>query len=154
MELDKTFQFAVIQAWEDLMKTDVPCLVRVEYQCEPGAPLDYVSIWLVRDGGYQELVCDYWTSTTSAHPSGVRFRDTHHSEQLTEALDFIMKNQDQFTRPPDACRNGLVLIYPPTEDEQSEAGSWMRRSRDPGSRLNPVAVSSHRAELSAPSIYE
>ena len=153
MELDKTLQLAVVLAWEDLIKIDVPCMVRVEYQCEPGTSLDYVSIWRVTAGGYQELVCDYWTSTSAAHPSGMCFRGKHQSEQLTGALDFIMKNQDQFTRPADACRDGLVLIYPPTADERSEASSWMRRSRNPGSSLNPVAASSYKAELSAPTIY-
>ena len=41
-------------------------------------------------------------------------------------LDFIMKNQDQFTHPPDAFRDGLVLIAPPTRDERTEAANWMR----------------------------
>ena len=149
MELDKTFQFAVILAWRDLMKTNVPCVVRVEYKCEPGTFLDYVSVWSVREGGYQNLICDYWTWTSSAHPSGVRFRDKHHSDYLVEMLDFIMKNQDQFTRRPDACHDGLVLIYPPTGDERKEAAAWMRRVRDTASRFNSVAASWYRAKLAA-----
>ncbi len=40
-------------------------------------------------------------------------------------LDFIMKNQSQFTRPVDACRDALVLVYPPTEDDRAEAATWM-----------------------------
>jgi hypothetical protein len=125
MKLDKTFQFAVVLAWEDLMKTNVAGLIRVEYKCEPGAFLDYASVWLVRDGGYQNLICDYWTWASSAHPGGIRFRDRHYSGQLTEALDFIMKNQNLYLRSADACRDGLVLIYTPTEEERSEAAAWM-----------------------------
>ena len=140
MELDKSFQFAVILAWEELTKTNVPSLIRVEYKCEPGSFLDYASVWLVREGGYQNLICDYWTSASSAHPSGVRFRDRYYSEQLTEALGFIMKNQDRFTRSTDACRDGLILIYPPTEKERSEAATWMGTVRGTARSPAPVAA--------------
>ncbi len=126
MELDKAFQFAVILAWEDLMKVTKPCSARVEYRCERGTSLDYLSVWSVRAGGYQDLVCDYWTWTSSVHPSGVRFRNGHCSDELAQTLDFIMKHQDQFTRRADACRDGLALIYPPTGDERTEAATWMR----------------------------
>jgi hypothetical protein len=126
MEIDKAFQFAVILAWEDLMKAPQPGSARVVYDCEPGTSLDYVSVWSARAWGYYDLLCDYWTWTSSAHPSGVRFRNSHNSDKLAETLDFIMKSQDQFTRPADACRDGLVLIYPPTGDERTEAAAWMK----------------------------
>ena len=126
MELDKALEFAVILAWEDLMKTATPCSVRVEYRSELGTLLDYLSIWSVRAEGHQHLVCDYWTWTSPAHPSGIRFRNGHHSHELAQALEFIMKNQDQFPRPAGACRDGLILIDPPTEDERTEVANWMR----------------------------
>jgi hypothetical protein len=88
--------------------------------------LDYLRIWLDRGRGYQRLVCDYWTWTSPAHPSGVRFTNGYHSDGLGQTLDFIMKNQDQFTRRADTCRDGLVLIYPPTGDERTEAATWIR----------------------------
>jgi len=47
MELDKALTFAVILAWEDLMKVTNPCSARVEYRCEPGTSLDYLSVWAV-----------------------------------------------------------------------------------------------------------
>jgi hypothetical protein len=131
MELDKAFEFAVISAWQDLMKTANPCSVRVEYQSEPGTSLDYLTVWSVKAGGYQDLVCDYWTWTSPAHASGVRFTNGFHSDGLGQTLDFIMRNQDQFTRPADACRDGFVLIYPPTEDDRIEASIWMERSMAP-----------------------
>jgi hypothetical protein len=59
MELDKALKFAVILAWEDLMKVTSPCSARVEYRCEPGTSLDYLSVWSVRAGGEQDLLCDY-----------------------------------------------------------------------------------------------
>jgi hypothetical protein len=140
MNLDKSFQFAVILGWDELMKTNVPGLVRVEYKCEPGTFLDYASVWLVRDGGYQNLICDFWTWTSPAHSSGMRFRGRYYSQQLTEALEFIMKNQDRFTRSADACRDGLVLIYPPTETERSEAVTWMGTVRGTARSPAPAAA--------------
>ena len=125
MKLDKAFQFAVILAWDDLMKTTQPRSARVEYRCAPGTSLDYLNVWSVSAGGEQDLVCDYWTWTSSAHPSGVRFSNRFHSDQLGQTLDFILMNQDQFTRRTDACRDGLALIYPPTGDERTEAATWM-----------------------------
>lgn len=126
MKLDKALQFAVILAWEDLKKVTPPYLVKIEYQCEPGSSLDHLSVWLARSRGYQDLVCDYWTSTSPEHAAGAGFRNGHSSEQLAEALGFILKNQDQFTRLPDACRNGMVLTYSPNENELAEATAWQQ----------------------------
>jgi len=110
LELDKAFQCAVTLAWEDLMKATEPRSVRVEYMREPGTPLDYVTIWSSRARGYQDLVCDYWTWTSPAHPSGVRFANKHSSDKLAETLDYIMKNQARFTRPAGAGRYGLIRL--------------------------------------------
>jgi hypothetical protein len=126
MKLDKAFEFAITLAWEDLTRVSQPRLVRVEYRAEAGTPLDYVSIWSSKGEGYVYLVCNYWTWSSSAHPSGVRFSNRHYSRQLAQALDFIMKNQDQFTRGATTCRDGLVLISEPTGDGIAEAASWMR----------------------------
>ena len=126
MELNKAFQFAVILAWEDLTKVSEPCSVRVEYWCKPGIPLDHVSVWLTGVQGHQDLVCDYWTSASLAHPSGVRFENGYCSDRLAETLDLVMKNQGHFKRPADACRYGRALIHPPAEDERTEAAAWTR----------------------------
>jgi len=126
MKLDKAFESAVILAWEDLMKVNQSPSVRVEYQCEPGTSLDYLTVWAARPRGSNDLVCDYWTWASPAHASGVRFTNGYHSDMLALTLEFIMKNQDQFTRPADACRDGLALIYPPTEDERAETATWIR----------------------------
>ena len=128
MQLDKALQFAVMQFWEDLGRDLEPSLIRVEYQGEPGALLDSLRIWSDRGGGYQHLVCDYWTRTSPAHPGGVRFTKGYRSDGLGQALDFIMKNQAQFPRRADACRDGLVLIYPPTGDQQAEDATSMVES--------------------------
>ena len=126
MELDKAFELAVIFARDDWMKVTQPCSARVEYQREPETSLDYLSVWLVRAGGYQDLVCDYWTRSSSAHPTGVGFRNRHHSDRLAQTLDFVMKNQDQFS----PCLPSWPGSDRPPEDERAEAATWMRQVHD------------------------
>ena len=48
MELDKALEYALILAWDDLVKVNNPCSARVEYRCEPGTSLHYLSVWSVR----------------------------------------------------------------------------------------------------------
>ena len=138
MELDKVLEFAAILAWEDLMRVTKPCSVRVEYQCEPGASLDYLQVWSDEGEGCQHLVCDYWTWSSPTHPSGVRFRNGYHSDKLGQTLDFIVKNQDQFTRRADACRDGLILIDPPTEGERTEADIRMKGLHSAATNISRV----------------
>lgn len=126
MELEKAFQFGVILAWNDLAKAATPCLVRIEYVSEPKTPLDNLSVWFGKPGGYDDRVCDYRKESASAHPSGITFANGFSSGILAQTLEFIMKHQDQFTRRPEAGRHGLVLIYPPAGDECTEAATWMR----------------------------
>jgi hypothetical protein len=124
MELDKVLRFAVILAWDDLMRASEPSPVRVEYQGKSGISLDRVSVWSAKAWGYHDLVCDYWTSAASDHPSGVCFKNGRASDKLAETLGFVMKNQHQFTRPADAGDHGLILVDPPTAEERREAAAW------------------------------
>jgi hypothetical protein len=125
MKLDKALGLAAILGWDDLKKVSDPCSARVEYRSAVGTALDYLSVWSVDADGKQMKVCEYWTWTSSAHPSGISFNGKFQSQQLGQALDFILMNQDQFTRPADACPEGLALIYPPTGDELTEATAWL-----------------------------
>jgi hypothetical protein len=147
LELDKAFRYAVTLAWEDLMKPIEPRAIRVEYLGEPESPLDHLSVWSVRAGGYQDLVCDFWTSASLAHPSGACFGNRHSSDKLAATLDFIMKNQGQFTRPADAGRHGLVLIYPPNADDRAEAATWMKVAQAMRVEVSPEeAQAQHQKE--------
>jgi hypothetical protein len=125
MVLDKAFEFAVILAWKDLMVGDKLLSARVQYESKPGMPLSYLSVWSLRSWGYQDRVCDYWIGASSAHPTGASFSNGHRSDILVQTLDFIMKNQDQFTSPVDAWRTHTVLISPPADDQLAEAAAWM-----------------------------
>ena len=153
LELDKAFQYAVTLAWEDLMKPIEPRSIRVEYLCEPGSPLDHLSVWSVRARGYQDLVCDYWTRVSSAHPTSMRFENGYYSDQLALTVEFILNNQDQFTRPADAGRHGLVQIHPSDADDRREASTWMRavQAPDSGAREAPVPPEDHRQDEEASS---
>ena len=138
-ELDKAIKYAVTLAWEDLMKPTEPRSVRLEYLSEAGAELDHLSVWAVRAGGYQDLVCDCWTWASAAHPSGASFGDRHHSGTLAQTLDFVLKHQGEFARPADAGRHGLVQIYPPDAKDRAQAASWWAEVRamhsDAGAKL-------------------
>jgi len=124
LAIDKAFQYAVTLSWAEFKATG-PRSIRVEYLCEPETALNYLSIWSVRAGGYQDLVFDYGAWTSSAHPNGATVVNGHHPQGLAETIDFIMQHQNQFTRPADAGRHGLVLIYPPEGDDRIEAATWM-----------------------------
>jgi hypothetical protein len=62
---------------------------------------------------------------------------------LEEAVKILKKSnlfgkethQDQFTRRPEAGRQGLVLIYPPAGEECTEAAKWMRGVPDLATHL-------------------
>ena len=142
--IDNAFRFAVIQGWDDLAKVTTPRSVSVEYLCEPGAPLDHASVWLMKAGGYQDLVCDCWRWASLAHPSGA-------CDRLAQTLDFIMKNQSLFTRPADAGRHGLVLIHPPDADDRTEAATWMRVAEGLESEISggEVPPNNHRQDEEA-----
>ena len=147
LELDKAFQYAVTLAWEDLMTPIESRAIRVEYLCEPGSPVDHLSVWSVRAGGYQDLVCDFRASASLAHPSGACFGNRRSSDKLAATLDFIVKNQGQFSRPVDAGRHGLVVLYPPDADDRAEAATWMSRAQPLGFEANREEA--HLHELNA-----
>jgi hypothetical protein len=138
MELDKALEFAVVLGWGALKKATDPCSARVEYRSAAGTALDYLSIWSVDGEGKQHMVCDYWTWTSSAHPSGIGFHDNFQSTPLELALDFILMNQDQFTRPADACPEGLALVYPPTGVDLIEATAWMSGAHGAATNVSRV----------------
>jgi hypothetical protein len=140
MKLDKALGFAVILAWDDLKKSTDLSSARVEFQSAVGTAVDYLSIWSVDAEGHQSMLCDYWTWTSPAHTSGISFKRTLNSPRLVLALDFILMNQNQFTRPADACPEGLALVYPPTADELTEATTWMAGAHGVSTNVSPAEV--------------
>jgi hypothetical protein len=123
MVLDQALSFALILAWDDLFKGAQPRFVRVEYIRAADRPLDHLGVWLVKPGGYQDLVCNCWMSPSLAHSSGVRFGNGFASDQLAQALEFIMNTQNQFTHSTGAGHH-LVLVYPPDGQDRTAAAPW------------------------------
>ena len=121
IELDEAFRRAVVSSWGDLAKHAEPRAIRVEYLCEAGTSLDELGVWSSKVRGYWDLVCDYSNAISSGRSCRVRFVSPYSSEKLSHMLDFIMKNQNQFTRPADASAHGLVLVYPAEPNARAEA---------------------------------
>jgi hypothetical protein len=124
MELDEALSFAVILAWDDLFKGIQPHFVRIEYSCKPEQSLDYLSVWSVKGGGYEDLVCNWSMSPSSDHPRRACFANGFGSDELAQALEFIMNSQENLTRRAAACAQAFVLVYPPDADHRSAAAPW------------------------------
>ena len=134
MELDRALELAVVASWEDVVKRGDPCSVHVEYEKQSDSPLASLSVWTIRNRGYGTLICRYSvapldSASFGSEVSKVRFANSYQSEILAECLDFIMRNQGQFTRPADRSIHGLVQIDCPSEEDRSDAASWSQAVR-------------------------
>jgi hypothetical protein len=123
MLLNKAIECALVLSWADLIKVVPLVSARVEYRRESGHLLDHLTVWADKGKGYRDRVCDYRTEDSSEDPKGVQFWRGHHSDQLAQALGFILHNQDHFTFSP-TVRYGLVLVFPPGDAERTEAANW------------------------------
>jgi hypothetical protein len=129
MELDRTFELAVVASWEDMVKPGDTCSVHVEYEKQPDSPVSSVMVWTIRNRGYGTLVCRYSVApSNSASPSfegpPVHFANSYHSKKLADTRDFVVRNQNRFTRPADRSIHGLVQIDCPSQEDRSDAAIW------------------------------
>jgi hypothetical protein len=129
MELDRALELAAVASWEDLVKPGDACTVHVEYEKQPESPLSSVTVWTIKNRGYGTLVCRYSAApSNSASPSledsPVHFVNSYHSKKLADTLDFVMRNQNRFTRPADRSIHGLVQIDCPSPKDRSDAATW------------------------------
>jgi hypothetical protein len=135
MELDRALELAVVSSWGDLVKPGETCSVHVEYKNISHLPLNSLEVWTIRNRGYGTLVCDYSvapsdSASRSSEVSGVHFSNSYRSKTLADDLDFIMRNQREFTRSADHSIHGLVQISCPTEEDRNDAATWNRAVRD------------------------
>lgn len=129
MELDRALELAVVASWEDLVKPGDICSVHVEYEKQPNSPLASLSVWTIKNRGYGTLVCRYSITPSSSASSSLedpptQFANSYHSTILANTLDFVVRNQNNFTRPTDRSSHGLVQIDSPTEEDRREAATW------------------------------
>ena len=131
MDLDRALELAVVSSWGDLVKAGDPCSVRVEYRKVPNLPLDALEVWTVRNRGYGTLVCRYSVGPSnspslSSELPRVRFANSYDSEMLIKNLNFIVRNQGQFTRPADRSIHGWVRIDCPSDADRNDAAAWSK----------------------------
>jgi hypothetical protein len=129
MELDRALELAVVSSWTDLVKSGEPSSVHVEYDNVSDVPLKSLAVWTIKNRGYGTLVCRYSVPPSNS-PSPlsegppIHFANSYHSKRLAESLNFIMRNQGRFTRPPDRSIHGLVQIDCPSDEDRSDAATW------------------------------
>lgn len=124
--IDDALRSVMILAWDEFAAVRSVRAVRVEYLCEPGICLYDLTIWVVTEGGYQERFCDYRVGQVAGRPKQWRCWARAHCTELFSALDFVMRTQERFLFAPDASRQGLIIVSPPTEQERVEARLWMQ----------------------------
>lgn len=120
--LDRALEYAVIQSWDELMPDPLSGLIHIEYQTASDRSLDFLKIWSSTLRGHWNLICEYWNRPLWSHATGLHREDRCHSETFARTLEFLMRNADSFRNLPD--QQGLIQVYPPTQEQRSEAERW------------------------------
>jgi hypothetical protein len=124
MDFEKALEFAVISAWDDLVKPAEKNSIHIEYANVDGIPVASLQVWATYRG-YGNRVCDYSTGPTNGSKlKGTQFSNSYASQTLAEALDLIMLNQKQFSRPAGRGVNGLVQVSVPSKEGRASAAEW------------------------------
>ena len=130
MELDRALELAVVSSWHELVSTGEPSSVHVEYKNVSTLPVASLEVWMIKKRGYGMLVCRCSDSSpVVSQQSGCTFENSYRSKTLAEDLDFIIRNQGQYTRPADHSIHGFVQIDPPSDDDRKSANDWSRSGR-------------------------
>jgi hypothetical protein len=127
MDLDRALELAVVSAWADLVA--VPgevCSIHVEYPDVSGQPLSSLQVWMIKNRGYGNLICKYsgTGSPAATKPLEIQFANSYCSQTLVRDLDFIIRNQSQFSRPSVHSIHGLVQVEVPSVEETKRAEAW------------------------------
>ena len=124
MDFENALAFAVISAWDDLVKPEGKNSIHIEYTNVDGIPVGSLQVWATYRG-YGNRVCDYSTGPTNgARLQGTQFSNSYGSQTLAETLDLIMLNQGQFTRPAGRDVHGLVQVRVPSKADRASAAEW------------------------------
>lgn len=131
MELDRALELAVESSWQELVNPDELCSIHIQYENIAELALSSLEVWMIKNRGYGKLVCSYSllrsdSPGASLEPVGIHFENPYRSKTLTTNLDFIMRNQRQFSRPPDRSVHGLVQVKHPSKAEMENATIWSR----------------------------
>jgi hypothetical protein len=127
---DRTLEAAVIVNWADLMRGTQTGLVHIEYGFAPSGTVDYLKVWSSITRGHWLLACEYWMSESTFHAAGIRYDNGYQSQGLANTLDSVMQNQNLFTLPPNAGRQGLLQISTPSQEESTAAATALSLASD------------------------
>ena len=134
MELDRALELAAASSWEELVRPGGYRSIHVESKNIPKLLLNSLEVWMINNRGDGTLVCRYSisrsdSSTVAPETHEIHFANNYRSVILANNLDFIMRNQHEFSRPPDRSIHGLVQVDLPTEEEKKSAAVWSRGIR-------------------------
>jgi hypothetical protein len=120
-----------VASWDELVVAGESCAIHVEYVDLSRLPVSSLEVWMIKNRGYGTLVCRYSVpaSNSSVPRLGggpMHFANSYRSQTLADNLDFIMRNQRQFSRPIDHSIHGLVQIDRPSKEAQNYAATWSR----------------------------
>ena len=121
--LDRALAYAVIHSWEELMPDRTSGLIHIEYQTGSDGSIDFLKAWASITRGSWKLVCELWMRPLWSHTAGLRFENDYHSEAFGNNLELVLGQEGTFPRLPK--KEGLIQIYPPTQEEQIEADRWL-----------------------------
>ncbi len=139
--LDRTLEYAVVQSWDELMPDSTSGLVHIEYQTGSDGALDFFKVWASTIRGHWNLICEFWIRSLWSHATGLSFGKDYHSADFARTLELVMGREDAFSKLPD--QQGLIQIYPPTQEERKEAERWTTVAFDHESAMpteQPVAA--------------
>jgi hypothetical protein len=134
MEVDRALELAVVASWDEIVDRGESCSLHVEYGDIQQRPLSALEVWKIKNRGYGTLVYRYAAeglnlpgSRPEAAP--VLLANSRRSHTLADNLDFIMRNQREYSRPTGRSIHGLVRIDRPNEDERKSAAAWSGQRR-------------------------
>lgn len=135
MDLDRALELAVVSAWNELAVSGEVCSIHVEYPDVSGLPLRSLQVWMIKNRGYGYLICNYSATRSGfpapAEPLDIHFANSYCSQMLIRDLDFIIRNESQFSRPPIHSIHGLVQVDVPSTEERKSAAIWSQTLRKP-----------------------
>jgi hypothetical protein len=115
LTIDRILECAVALNWKDLVSSEEPTSIQLEYHAGSGRSLEYLKCWSSTQRGHWHLVCEYWMKAGSTYQSGVTFDGSICSADFVWMLDAIMQHQAAFPSSSSDFPDGLIQISHPSK---------------------------------------
>lgn len=129
MEFDRALELAVISSWEELVAPNESSSKHVQCEDVPDLAMNSVEVWTVTNRGSEKPVCEYSISRSNPSATRVDFANFYYSKILADNLDFIIRDQNEFSRTGDRSIHGLLQIDPLSEEDRKSATAWSQSVR-------------------------